>query len=135
MSRYPCAYLEHLPERCLGRGMIMGNTSWFAPDGCSVWCAWDGGATEVWRVGGQDGVKFSGRIAGLECLPAGYPWESSCGYEVTDDWWILDPDGKRLLMLPPPWQSNVVPRVWKGQFLAFLHRGLPGPVILELLSP
>jgi hypothetical protein len=64
--------------------------------------------------------------------PEEYPWSSSCGYQVTDDWWILAPDGKRLLMLPPPWRSHAVRRVWKGQFLALLYEGLSEPVILEL---
>ena len=67
--------------------------------------------------------------------PAGYPWGSSHGYQVTKDWWVRGPDGKRLLMLPPHWQSDAVRRVWKGQFLALLHRGLSEPVILELPNP
>jgi hypothetical protein len=61
-----------------------------------------------------------------------YPWASSQGYQVTDDWWILNPDGKQLLMLPPPWQSDMVHQVWKGKYLALLHPGLLEPVILEL---
>ena len=35
-------------------------------------------------------------------------------------------------MLPPPWQSYAMDRIWKGQFLALLHGGLSEPVILEL---
>lgn len=66
-------------------------------------------------------------------LPEGYPWGSPRGYRVTDDWRILDPDEKRLLLLPPPWQCEPVRRVWKGQFLALLHREIQEPVILELL--
>jgi hypothetical protein len=77
----------------------------------------------------------------LECLegevdiedpPEESPWGSSCGYQVTEDWWILGQDGKRLLMLPPPWQSDVLQRVWKGKYLALLHCGLSEPVILKL---
>ena len=68
----------------------------------------------------------------IEHPPEGYPWASSRGYRVTNDWWILDPDGKRLLMLPPHWQSYAVHRVWKGKFLALLHGGLSEPVILEM---
>lgn len=61
----------------------------------------------------------------------GYPWESPRGYQVTNDWWVLGPDGERLLMLPPHWRSYAVRRVWEGHFLALLHRGLSEPVILE----
>jgi hypothetical protein len=35
-------------------------------------------------------------------------------------------------MLPPPWQSCLVQRVWKGWFLALLHEGLSEAVVLEM---
>ena len=128
-----------------------GNTPWFSPDGRDIWCAGDSGA-DVWRVGGGNELERPQlREVYPEHLPEGYPWDSSLGYRVTDDWWILGsddwwilgPDGKRLLMLPPPWQSYAVPRVrqgrvymapriWKGRFLGLLHCGLSEPVILEL---
>ena len=62
------------------------------------------------------------------------PYISSCGYQVTDDKWILGPSGKRLLILPPLWRLGTFleQRKWKGQFLALLHGQLPEPVILEL---
>ena len=104
-----------------------GNVPWFAPSEWTVWCAVGNGDAEVW--GGHGQVVSTVRI---EHPPAGYPWASSRGYRVTNDWWILDPDGKRLLMLPPPWQSYAVRRVWKGKFLALLHGGLSEPVILEV---
>jgi WD40 repeat protein len=111
----------------------MGRIPWFAPDGCDVWCiARDGGAN-VWRAGGEQNLlDHLEQKVDIEHLPEGYPWRSSYGYQVTDDWWILGPDGKRLLMLPPAWQSYAVRRVWKGQFLALLHEGLSEPVILEM---
>ena len=63
----------------------------------------------------------------------GYPWKSSRGYQITNDWWILDPEGKRLLMLPAAWQFHGEEQcVWKEQFLALLSGQLPEPVILEL---
>ena len=119
---------EHLGEE----PTIWVDTLRFSPDGRDVWyTGWSGG-TQVWRVGGGQKV--------LECLmyrvdmehpPEGNPWGSSRGYRVTNDWWILGPDGKRLLMLPPPWQSYAVQRVWKGRFLALLHGGSSKPIILE----
>ena len=105
----------------------------FAPNGCDIWCAAKGGEASVLRVcGGEKVLEYLKLKVGIEDPPEGYPWGSSRGYRVTDDWWIIGPDGKRLLMLPPPWQSYAVQRVWKGQFLALLHRGLSEAVILEL---
>ena len=106
----------------------------FAPGGCDLWLVDHDGYGKVLRVGdgGQVLQGPEGRVD-IEHPPEGYPWASSLGYRVTDDWWILGPDGKRLLMLPPPWQyPRAVLRVWKGQFLALLHGKLPEPVILEL---
>ena len=107
-----------------------GYTPRFSPDGCDIWCAENSGRAEVWNV--SSGQKVPGPLVDIEHPPEGYPWGSSCGYRVTDDWWVLGPDGKRLLMLPPTWQSRPVYRVWKGKFLALLHPGLSEPVILEL---
>ena len=107
-----------------------GRTHRFSPGGYDIWYADTRGNAEVWRVRGGRG-ELEPRVD-IEDPPDGYPWASSCGHRVTDDWWILGPDGKRLLMLPPPWQSYPVDRVWKGRFLALLHRELPEPVLLEL---
>ena len=107
-------------------------TPWFSPDGCDVWCVNHGGGAEVWRFGGgQKVLERLGQTVDIEHPPEGYPWGSSRGYRVTNDRWVLGPDGKRLLMLPPHWQSYAVRRVWKGDFLALLHGGLSGPVILD----
>ena len=104
----------------------------FSPDGHHVWCADRSGEAEAWRVvGGQKVLEPLKLTVYVEHPPKGYPWGSYRGYRVTNDWWILDPDGKRLLLLPPPWRSYPVQRVWKEQFLALLHSGLSEPVILE----
>jgi len=113
-----------------------GHTAWFTPDGRDVWCVQDSGRAETWRLSERSSRWWfpQEHTVDIEHPPEGYPWGSSCGYQVTNDWWILDPDGKRLLMLPPPWRSiDAVRRVWKGQFLALLHIGLSEPVILELI--
>ena len=106
-----------------------GSTPWFHPDGHDIWCINNGGtgykhAREL-DNGLGPGIYF-------EHLPEGHPSASSRGYRVTDDWWVLDPGGKRLLMLPPPWRSYMTQRVWKGHFLALLHGRLSEPVILDL---
>jgi len=117
------------------------TTLWFSPDGCDLWCVRDNSeACRVWEVSGGWRVNEGWEME-LLGLPGPewrtvdveeYPWRSSHGYQVTTDWWILSPDGKRLLMLPPPFQSHGVHRVWKGRFLALLHGGLSEAVILEL---
>ena len=103
----------------------------FSPDGCNIWCAQDGGKATVWRVGAKS-QKPAKRAASIEDPPEGNPWASPHGHKVTNDWWILGPDGKRLLLLPVHWRSEPVHRRWKGQFLALLHCGLPQPVILSV---
>jgi len=115
--------------------LTRGHIPRFSPDGCDIWCADDRGEAEVWRVvGGQKVLELLEQTVDIEVGDPleGSPWGSSHGYQITDDWWILGPDKKRLLMLPPPWQSEAVQRVWKGRFLALLHGGLSEPVILEL---
>ena len=117
----------------LGEDLMGAGTPWFAPEGCDLWRVGNGGGAVVLRVvDGEDLLEYTERTVNIEHPPEGYPWGSSRGYRVTKDWWILGPDGKRLLMLPPPWQSYAVLRVWKGKFLALLHCGLSEPVILEV---
>ena len=120
----------------LWRRHVWGNTIRFSLDGRDVWCADGIGRMWVWRVGDEQGaLKRLMDEVDMEHPPEGNPWGSSCGYRVTNDWWILGPDGKRLLMLPPPWQSYAVQRVWKGRFLALFHGELSEPIILELEVP
>ena len=117
----------------LGKESTWGYTPRFSLDGCGIWCASDHGEVGVWRVGGKRGVlELLESTVDMEHPPEGNPWGSSHGYRITNDWWILGPDGRRLLMLPPPWQSYAVQRIWRGQFLALLHGELSEPVILEL---
>ena len=115
---------------CLWSEGQSGRIPRFSPDGCDVWCVGDSGQAEVWNV--SSGRKVSGPLVDIEHPPEGYPMGPSCGYRVTDDWWVLSPDGNRLLMLPPTWQPRPAQRIWKGKFLALLHYELSEPVILEL---
>ena len=119
---------EHLGERRIEWGVPQ-----FSLDGRHIWCEGADHIAGVWRVGG--GREVLERLwdeYDMGHPPKGNPWKSSRGHQVTKDWWILDPDGERLLMLPPPWQPYVRFRLWKGQFLALLGGGLSEPVILEL---
>ena len=106
----------------------------FSPDGHEVWCATGDGKVDQWRIVKSDGSDTTE----LNCLVEGgkplssFPWHSSCGYEVTDDGWILSPNGRWLLWLPHQWQSRKVERKWSGKFLAVTCDGLSEAVILEL---
>ena len=121
---------------CLSTGrhdytvVVSGSSLWFAPGGLDIWCAEEGvvGSHAIC----QTGLKCTVFGSDIECGPSGSPWKSSRGYKVTNDEWLIDQDGKRLFVLPPPWRSSAAQRAWNGQFLVLLHGSLPQPVILEL---
>ena len=120
-----------------GNEQITADMSWFTPDGLKVWHADLSGKSEVWRIISDRGpdlitLECEETIVDPQYPPEGYPWGSSCCYQATNNGWVLGQDGECLLMLPPPWQSDVVRRVWNEQYLALLHGGLSEPVILEL---
>ena len=102
---------------------------WFTPGGHDIWCAADIEAN-VFTVA-EGALDHTRSVVNIEDGSLGCPWGSSRGYRVTSDGWTLGPNGKRLLMLPPPWQSGASRRAWSGQFLALLHAALPEPVIIE----
>jgi WD40 repeat protein len=110
---------------------VRASALWFAPDGRNIWCA-AGNEAMVFTLT-QDALHHTNTVANIEDGSWGCPWGSRRGYKVTHDGWILCASGKRLLMLPPLWQSRFkVDRVWSWKFLALLHGELPEPVILEL---
>ena len=129
----------------LRRNIRCWDAVWFPPGGDSVWCAvqnqaevvaisWEGvedaeNADDITNAMDMDDGRG---VFGIGHWSLGSPWGSSRGYMVTDDGWIFGPDGKRLLMLPLPWQSHAIRRVWSGNFVALLHGTLPEPIILEL---
>ena len=106
-----------------------GTTLWFKPGGHDFWVG-TGNKARLWTVS-ENGMALEGCAGDVEDLE-GTPWRSPLGYKVTNDGWILGPNGKRLLMLPPSWRSGAVQRMWNGRFLALLHGTLPEPIILEL---
>ena len=108
---------------------------WFTADGREVWFLQDVVASRC------RGCKI---IERNECgsillepiepsaLPLeGFPWESTRGYKIVDDGWVISPSGKRLLWLPHSWRSRELFRRWRGRFLGLLHGSLPEGVILE----
>ena len=105
---------------------------WFTLNGHEVWCGHFGGYKR-WAIvkDSKSGITKLEHLDPAESPPGGFSWQSSCGYQVTDDGWILSSSGKQLLWLPHHWRSSKE-RVWGGKFLAFLHFELPDVVILEL---
>ena len=116
----------------LDDAIVRGSTLWFLPGSHSVGWVADGNKGEVRRITTRDTLDYTVPIGDIERGQWGSPHGSSHGYQVTNDGWILSPSGRRLLMLPPPWRSDMVRRMWNGRFLALLHGALPEPVILEL---
>ncbi|KAF9786262.1 hypothetical protein BJ322DRAFT_775758 [Thelephora terrestris] len=104
------------------------DTLWFPPSGQNIWCAARNKAQSYTTTCLEPTIP----AAGVEYLPPGCPWVPTRGYQVTNDGWIISGSGKRLLMLPPSWQSEATRRVWNGKYLGLVHGVLPGPVILEL---
>ena len=110
-----------------------GGPLWFAPDGFHIFCFLrEGGVMMKIAQAGLLAGPVMTPTADIEAGSWGCPWGTPSGRRVTDDGWTLGADKRRLLMLPPPWQSHPKKRVWNGQFLVLLHGSLPEPVILEL---
>ena len=113
------------------------KTAWFTPDGREIWGSpYSHPAVHRWEVvedGESDTIKLQ-PLTAAAYPPGVIPWQSSLGYEVTHDGWILSPTQKRLLWLPHHWRSSKWYMTWGGRFLGLFHRGLPEVVILEFLD-
>jgi len=107
----------------------------FSPGGDRVWSTATDGMVTQWAIVDDDGsndIRLE-KVGGDEKPQDGFPWHSSCGYQVTHDGWILSSRGKPLLWLPYQWRSGTKAiRKWNGKFLALLYSRLPEVVILEL---
>ena len=110
---------------------------WFTPDGREIWCRSDAQTPSANRwtiVEGEPGTVKLRPMGMTACPPGVPPWQSSRGYRVTEDGWILSRTQQRLLWLPHRWRSVESNRTWRGRFLGLLHRELPEVVILEFLN-
>lgn len=129
-----CIYSVHTGEKLT----VAESNGWmtgFTPD--EVWCASDNGKVDQWIVVERDGSKtFKLKQIGKMKEPSsGVPWHSSQGYRVTDNGWILSPEGKQLLWIPYHWlpdPDKKIQKLWCESFLAIWNRNLQEPVILNL---
>ena len=110
-----------------------GSIPEFTLGGNEVCCVTGSGEVDKWAIFKDDRTEIVLEKLWEEQKPqSGLSWHSPCGYEVTDDGWVLNPGGNHLLWLPHKWQSTEVKRRWSGRFLAVFPTGLPEPLILEL---
>jgi WD40 repeat protein len=139
LQRYHVAINLHLFNVSTGQCLASVSTeqprkAWFTPDGHGIWSHINQDNVEGWSII-EDRESNITRLEhiGVTTDPAGgLPWQSPHGYQVTDDGWVLNPGGKRLLWLPPNSWSNSTNLVWSGKFLALLGSKQPEPVLLEL---
>ena len=113
----------------------MGYVPGFTPDGRAVWCAAADGQFDRWKITRDETLVLTKleSLRSTEDPLEGFPWQSSHGYQVTDDGWVVNPGKKRFLWLPHNWRSGKeFSRMWGRKFLALLHGELPEAVVLEL---
>jgi len=128
-----CLYDIHTGKKLAGTktgGWLPG----FTLVGHEVWCTAETGRVDRWTIVKDNESNFT-RLEFLgesEKPLSGFPWHSSCGYQVTDDGWILNSNGKQLFWLPHHWRSEKAKRRWSGKFLVVPQSGLPEAIILEL---
>jgi len=118
---------------------IVGTTEsffrpWFSRDGREVWYSGYGMyGRKVIRDGGSNIIGLERLLPYGHVPSGGHLWESSHGYKVTDDGWILDSRKKRVMWLPHHWRPvSEWNQIWDERFLALFNHGLPEPVIIEL---
>ena len=79
----------------------------FTPDGDGVWCAAYDGEVHQWGII-KDEISSTIKLGYLGSIRPliGFPWHSSCGYQVTNDGWVFSSSGRRLLWLPHQWRCS-----------------------------
>ena len=113
----------------------------FSPDGCEIQAVnHHSDHTMRWKIV-KDSKSGSVELESLGEIPFILPWQSSFGYEVVHDCWVLGPTKERLLWLPHQWRSVTgygiyaeQARRWSGQFFGLAHNELSEVVIVEFLK-
>ena len=106
----------------------------FTLDGHQIVDVGFSGGNRTWEIV-ED--SESGTIHLVQIAPGGelrlFPSDSSCGYEVTGDGWVLSSTQKRLLWVPQRWRSGWY-GTWGGRFLGLFRPELSDVVILEFFE-
>ena len=102
---------------------------WFTPSGDEVWGE-KSSIMQGWKIIEDCGIVKLEPLHSLSRLP----WESSCGYKVTDDGWVLNSTQRKLLWLPHPWRSMRKSRKWSRRFLGLGDGRLQEVIILEFFE-
>ena len=134
-------YCNHLQIHDTSTGRQLADIKEYSPqfialDKGEMWCAKWEESVEGWKII-EDCKSGTAKLEPLEvtaCPPQVFQWQSWCGYEVTEDGWVLNSTQKRLLWLPHHWRSKEEFRAWSKQFLCLGHMELPETVILEFLE-
>ena len=109
----------------------------FSPNGHQLWISCDGlyyfvelEAPENWNsLDREDQTILKPTEGDSELLFNHSSCGHSCGF---DSKWVVDPQGRKILWLPPNWRFNTWEEArWDGNFLALLHGHHPEPIIVE----
>ena len=123
----------------MGIPSVAGDKVWITPDGYEFWCSLRSGDWRPWTIT-EDGELIPGHYnAASEGKPprpleGRYPWERDGSLCPRVGIWITDASEKRVLGLPPHWDSMRTDSVFGGRFLALVYRGLQEAAILEPLD-
>ena len=107
---------------------------WFTPDGHHIGDFLSHNRADIWQITTEGTVELSAEGIDIGEGRWGCPYIPSRGYRIAANGWVFDRSGRRLLILPPLWRSQLPfqERKWSGQFLGLLQEGLPEPVIIDL---
>ena len=126
-------------KHLMGIPSVAGDKVWIAPDGYEFWCSLRSGDWRPWTIT-EDGELIPGHYnVASEGKPprpleGRYPWERDGSLCPRVGIWITDASEKRVLGLPPHWDSMRTDSVFGGRFLALVYRGLQEAAILESLD-
>ena len=118
---------------------LQTKKSWFTLDGSEIWgVSYENSPVNRWKIMKDSNSGIIGMqplaLKTTVCPPGVLPWQSTLGFEVTDDGWILSHTQKRLLWLPHFWRSAKEHRTWDGHFLGLEHPELSEIVILKFFE-
>ena len=122
-------------KRLTGTATNQATTLYFTADEREVWCIANVSA-HGWKIieNSESGTTELKPLDSATCPSRVPPWESSRGYKVTHNGWVISPTKKRPLWLPHNWRTHKALRTWAGRFLALDHDELPEIVVLEFFE-